>query len=450
MRAGVTLDLAHHDTTIAADYSHGFDSVCDLEQPGVPGHAAPAARHLARLLRRRRRLTEESLGIDTVEASLTQTLSTRAASARSAAPISTSTAFSRTRIAACASSAASCRRRSRIRGCAIAAPSTARAALRGRAAGGHARRRRAALSRQLGRPVDHRRAQLGAAASTWQAGLALSWRARAATCSRARSFYRDVGYGRLLRARRSRRQLLHRRPGAGAARRSAARRALRARRASYTPDSGAGACSPTSSGASAFDYVKIFALSPEPPNAARTRGFASALVLALVGDRTLLRRLSSVAAAAAASRRRSRRPSASRDSSMCCSARAAGVGSKLMPGCARSSRSHGLTVAAATGGAGEDEKDKSELHGHDEYDRRAPAAHAPCRSARCDRHTDRAGSCRGVASSAADIDQMPSAMKKSEAVGAGRQPEAIVGVRDQLVAREPARQERPGRRRARC
>ncbi|MCU1278943.1 MAG: hypothetical protein JWM53_2489, partial [bacterium] len=30
-----------------------------------------------------------------------------------------------------------------------------------------------------------------------------------------------------------------------------------------------------------FDYVKIFALTPEPPNAARTRGFASALVLSL-------------------------------------------------------------------------------------------------------------------------------------------------------------------------
>ncbi len=36
VRGGLKLDLAQHNTILAVDYSHSFDSVCDLAQPGVP------------------------------------------------------------------------------------------------------------------------------------------------------------------------------------------------------------------------------------------------------------------------------------------------------------------------------------------------------------------------------------------------------------------------------
>ncbi|HEX6835771.1 MAG TPA: DUF3570 domain-containing protein, partial [Polyangia bacterium] len=74
LRAGFTLDLANHNTTIVGDYSHGFDRVCDLAQPGVPLTRRQPLDTANGCFSGIAALTEEPLGIDDLEVTLTQTL----------------------------------------------------------------------------------------------------------------------------------------------------------------------------------------------------------------------------------------------------------------------------------------------------------------------------------------------------------------------------------------
>ncbi|MGZ3407544.1 MAG: DUF3570 domain-containing protein, partial [Polyangia bacterium] len=77
LRAGVTLDLANHDSVIVADYSHGFDNVCDLDQPGVPLTLRQPLDTSRGCFAGTVGLTNEKLDIDNVELTLTQTLTRR-------------------------------------------------------------------------------------------------------------------------------------------------------------------------------------------------------------------------------------------------------------------------------------------------------------------------------------------------------------------------------------
>jgi len=74
LRLGVTLDLFHHNTTLALNYSHSFDSICDLAQPGVPVTLRQPLDTSRGCFSGIPALTEESLGIDNLEATWTQTL----------------------------------------------------------------------------------------------------------------------------------------------------------------------------------------------------------------------------------------------------------------------------------------------------------------------------------------------------------------------------------------
>lgn len=74
IRAGLKLDLAQHNTVIDARYSHSFDSICDLNQPGVPVLLRQPLDTSRGCFSGIASLTTESLNIDTVEASLVQTL----------------------------------------------------------------------------------------------------------------------------------------------------------------------------------------------------------------------------------------------------------------------------------------------------------------------------------------------------------------------------------------
>jgi hypothetical protein len=74
LRAGVSFDLLQHNTVIDASYSHSFDSVCDLAQANVPvllRQPLPTSRGC---FANTPGLTEEPLDLDNLEISLAQTL----------------------------------------------------------------------------------------------------------------------------------------------------------------------------------------------------------------------------------------------------------------------------------------------------------------------------------------------------------------------------------------
>jgi hypothetical protein len=75
LRAGLKLDLFHHNTVLALDYSHSFDTICDLAQAGVPLLSRRPLDSSRACFTDNAQLTTESLGIDTLEASWVQTLS---------------------------------------------------------------------------------------------------------------------------------------------------------------------------------------------------------------------------------------------------------------------------------------------------------------------------------------------------------------------------------------
>ena len=74
LRFGATFDLFQHNTTIAADYSHSFDRVCNLAQPGVPLTLRQPLDNSTGCFSGIAALTEESLAIDHAELTLSQTL----------------------------------------------------------------------------------------------------------------------------------------------------------------------------------------------------------------------------------------------------------------------------------------------------------------------------------------------------------------------------------------
>jgi hypothetical protein len=74
IRAGLKLDLLQHNTIITADYAHGFDSICDLDQSGVPILLRQPLDTSKACFSGVSGLTTEPLSIDTVEASLVQTI----------------------------------------------------------------------------------------------------------------------------------------------------------------------------------------------------------------------------------------------------------------------------------------------------------------------------------------------------------------------------------------
>jgi hypothetical protein len=77
VRGGLKFDLLQHNTILAANYSHSFDSICDLNQPGVPVTLRQPLDRSTACFSGNPQLTEQSLGIDTLEVSLIQTLSQR-------------------------------------------------------------------------------------------------------------------------------------------------------------------------------------------------------------------------------------------------------------------------------------------------------------------------------------------------------------------------------------
>jgi hypothetical protein len=74
IRAGLSLDLAQHNTIIDAHYSHAFDSVCDLAQAGVPVTLRQPLPTSRGCFAGTPGLTAEPLDLDALEVSLTQTL----------------------------------------------------------------------------------------------------------------------------------------------------------------------------------------------------------------------------------------------------------------------------------------------------------------------------------------------------------------------------------------
>lgn len=74
VRFGVRLDLLQHNTIIDGRYSHSFDSVCDLNQPNVPVTERHALFSPTLCFGGSPLLTSESVAIDNAELSITQTL----------------------------------------------------------------------------------------------------------------------------------------------------------------------------------------------------------------------------------------------------------------------------------------------------------------------------------------------------------------------------------------
>jgi hypothetical protein len=278
VRAGVTLDLAQHNSILTADYSHGFDSICDLAQPGI-------ALTLRQPLDRSKgcftgiaALTQERLDIDNLEVGLTQTLTPRLLGGISGtwqhADGFQSNPYRRVRLDGGLMQAQESHPRLRDRG---AATARLRYAI-------------APLAATLGGDLRLYRDTWGVQAITgelsWEQPLTLhapAWRyvarARGYLQSGA-TFYRDAGWadsyeragpvGRYFTADQELAPIADLLLGARFVHDSRFAPQERRWRMFTEVEWSLGA-----------DYLKIFALSPEPPNAARTRGFASALVLAL-------------------------------------------------------------------------------------------------------------------------------------------------------------------------
>jgi hypothetical protein len=75
LRGGIKLDLFHHNTVLALDYSHSFDSICDLAQASAPLLLRRPLDSSRACFTDNLDLTTDSLGIDTLEAAWVQTIS---------------------------------------------------------------------------------------------------------------------------------------------------------------------------------------------------------------------------------------------------------------------------------------------------------------------------------------------------------------------------------------
>lgn len=278
VRAGVTLDLAQHNTILTADYSHSFDSICDLAQPGVALTLRQPLDASRGCFTGIAALTQERLDIDDLEVGVTQTLTPHLLGGVSGtwqhAAGFQSSPYRRVRLDEGFMQAQESHPRLRDRGAATA----------------RLRYAVAPLAATLGADVRLYRDTWGVQAITgeltWNQPLRLSapaWRyvarARGYVQSSA-SFYRDAGWadsyeragpvGRYFTADQELAPIADLLLGARFVHDSRFASDQRRWRMFTEVEWSLGA-----------DYLKIFALSPEPPNAARTRGFASALVFAV-------------------------------------------------------------------------------------------------------------------------------------------------------------------------
>ncbi|HEX9105358.1 MAG TPA: DUF3570 domain-containing protein [Polyangia bacterium] len=276
LRAGLTLDLANHDTTIVADYSHGFDRVCDLEQSGVPITRRQPLDTSKGCFAGTVGLTDESLNIDDLEVTLTQTLTQRLVGALGGSYQHLdgfqSNPYRRVRLSGGVEQAQESHPRVRDRG---AFTARVRYAI-------------APLAATLGGDVRLYRDSWGVQSITgeliWDQPFHVSapaWRYVARARGYAQSgatFYRDVGYtdsyeragpvGSYFTADQELAPLADLVLGASFV-----------HAASHAPEHRKWRMFTDVEWVLGLDWVKIFALTPEPPNAARTRGVASALVL---------------------------------------------------------------------------------------------------------------------------------------------------------------------------
>jgi hypothetical protein len=278
IRGGLTLDLAQHNTIVTADYSHSFDSICDLAQPGVALTLRQPLDSSRGCFGGLAALTTERLDIDDLEVGVTQTLTPHLLGSLSGtwqhADGFQSSPYRRVRLDDGFMQAQESHPRLRDRGAVTA---------RVRYAIGQ-------LGATLGGDLRLYRDTWGVQAITgevsWEQPFKLSapaWRyvarARGYLQSSA-SFYRDAGWadsyeragpvGQYFTADQELAPLADLLLGARFVHDSHLPSNRRRWRMFTEVQWSLGA-----------DYVKIFALSPEPPNAARTRGFASALVLAI-------------------------------------------------------------------------------------------------------------------------------------------------------------------------
>jgi hypothetical protein len=278
LRAGVTLDLANHDTVIVADYSHGFDSVCNLDQPGIPLTLRQPLDSSRGCFAGTAGLTNEKLDIDNVELTLTQTLTKKLVGAVSGSYQHLdgfqSNPYRRVRLYGGLEQAQESHPRLRDRGAVTARIRYAIASLA------------ATLGADLRLYRDSWGVQSITGELTWDQPFHLAapaWRYMARARGYVQSgatFFRDVGYtdsyeragpvGSYFTADQELAPLADLVLGASFVHTSSHPIDKRKWRMFTAVEWNLG-----------FDYVKIFALSPEPPNAARTRGFASALVLSL-------------------------------------------------------------------------------------------------------------------------------------------------------------------------
>ena len=74
---GAQFDLFQHDTTLAVDYAHDFDSVCDLDNRGLAPTLRQPLSTSHGCFAGTRGLVEESVGIDDLSATVTQVLAPR-------------------------------------------------------------------------------------------------------------------------------------------------------------------------------------------------------------------------------------------------------------------------------------------------------------------------------------------------------------------------------------
>jgi hypothetical protein len=278
VRGGLTLDLANHDTVIVADYSHGFDRTCDLDQRGIAVTLRQPLDSARGCFAGTVGLTEERLDVDAAELTLTQALTPRLLGALGGSYQHLdgfqSNPYRRVRLDGGREQAQESHPRLRDRG---AFTVRVRYAI-------------ARLAATLGGDVRLYRDTWGVESITGELTWDQPFRLRAPAwryVARARgyvqsgaTFYRDVGYvdsyeragpvGSYFTADQELAPLADLVIGASfihASSYSAERRRLYM----FTDvEWNLG-----------LDYVKIFALTPEPPNAARTRGFASALVLSV-------------------------------------------------------------------------------------------------------------------------------------------------------------------------
>jgi len=278
LHARLDLDLANHNTTVSAEYGHSFDSICDLNQPGVPLTLRQPLDTSRGCFSGSRELTEESLGIDAVEVSLTQTLTRKlvGALAGSYQHLSgfQSNPYRRVLLFGGLFQAQESHPRVRDRGAITARVRYAIASLA------------ATLGGDLRLYRDTWGVQSITGEVTWDAPFhkqAPAWRYTARARGYVQSgavFYRDVGYtdsyeragpvGSFFTADQELAPLADLILGARFVHTT-----------SHPPERRRWKMFTEVEWSFSFDYVKIFALTPEPPNAPRARGWASALVLGI-------------------------------------------------------------------------------------------------------------------------------------------------------------------------